>query len=176
MTWCYWHFCFIDKFKFRMYLLTIFPNLFTRRIWTAVCMQRSGDRCYCFMSVSQKLVWIHLIQVYCWDYVQLVEYQITATNAWLLGEWPTVWTLYYTVVYKALNMHLVASNIGCWCQGLIGCLSMTFGGAHGSNVANSLDGACLGPFIYIGILYEHTLTPYISITWLRISALWSSTQ
>ena len=41
-------------------------------------------------------------------------------------------------------MHLMASIIGCRFQELIGCL--TFGGAPGSNVDDSLDGAYLGLF------------------------------
>ena len=43
-------------------------------------------------------------------------------------------------------MCLAASIIGCQFWELIGCLSMTFGGAPGSNVDNSLDGAYLGLF------------------------------
>ena len=46
------------------------------KIRTAVCVQWSGDRCEGLTSVSQQLVWIHLIQVYCWDYVQLVKYKL----------------------------------------------------------------------------------------------------
>ena len=51
-----------------------------------------------------------------------------------------------TVLYKALNMCLVASINGCQFWELIGCLSVTFSGAPGSNVANSLDGTFLGLF------------------------------
>ena len=41
-------------------------------------------------------------------------------------------------------MCLAASIIGCCFRELVGCL--TFGGAPGSNVDDSLDGAYLGPF------------------------------
>ena len=95
-----------------------------------------------------KLVWIHLIQVYCWDYVQLVEYQTTATTGWCnsLTSWHTDWLLYCTV--QGLKyMRLVASIIGCWFWEPIGCLSVAFGVAIGSNIADSLDGAYMGPFI-----------------------------
>ena len=51
-----------------------------------------------------------------------------------------------TVLYKALNVCLVASINRCQFWKLIGCLSVTFSGAPGSNVANSLDGAFLGLF------------------------------
>ena len=50
------------------------------------------------------------------------------------------------VLYKALNMHLMASIIGCQFWELIGCLSMIFGGVPASNVDDSLDSAYLGPF------------------------------
>ena len=43
-------------------------------------------------------------------------------------------------------MHLVASILGCQFLELIGCLSVTFGGAPGSNVADSLDSTYLGLF------------------------------
>ena len=49
-----------------------------------------------------------------------------------------------TVLYKTLNMCLVASIIGPRFWELIGCL--TFGGVPGSNVADSLNGTYLGPF------------------------------
>ena len=49
-----------------------------------------------------------------------------------------------TVLYKILNVHLVGCIIGCQFRELIGCL--TFSGAPGSNVDNSLDGAYLGLF------------------------------
>ena len=51
-----------------------------------------------------------------------------------------------TVLYNTLNMCLAASIIGCQFRELIGCLSMIFSGASGSNVDNSSDGAYLGPF------------------------------
>ena len=59
-----------------------------------------------------------------------------------------------TILYKTLNMHLVASIIGCRFHELISCLAVTFGGAPGSNVDDSLDGVHLGPFssTYISIL------------------------
>ena len=47
-------------------------------LWTVVCIQWSSDLCEGLTSVLQQTVWIHLIQVYCWDYVQLVKYQSTA--------------------------------------------------------------------------------------------------
>ena len=43
-------------------------------------------------------------------------------------------------------MCLVSSIIGCRFQELIGCLSLTFGGAPGSNVDDSLNVSYLGPF------------------------------
>ena len=43
-------------------------------------------------------------------------------------------------------MCLAASIIGCRFQELIGCLSVTFGRVPVSNVADSLNGAYLGPF------------------------------
>ena len=42
-----------------------------------------------------------------------------------------------------------ASVIGCQFWELIGCLSMTFSGVPGSNVAGSLDGTYLGPFTWV---------------------------
>ena len=61
-----------------------------------------------------------------------------------------------TVLYKTLNMHLVASIIGCQFRELIGCL--TFSGAPGSNVENSLDGAYLGLFS-TPLLFSHPTAP-----------------
>ena len=88
------------------------------RIRTAtVCIQWSGDRCQGLTSVSQQLVWMHLIHIYCWEYVQLVEYQTTATDELCSSS-----HCYChsddscTVLYKALNMHL-AARIGFWFQG-----------------------------------------------------------
>ena len=49
-------------------------------------------------------------------------------------------------------MQPVASIIGCRFQDLIGCLFVTFGGAPGSNVADSLDGTYLGPFKFLSKL------------------------
>ena len=43
-------------------------------------------------------------------------------------------------------MH-AASIIGCRFQELIGCLSVTFGRAHGSSVADRFEGTYFGPFI-----------------------------
>ena len=54
--------------------------------------------------------------------------------------------LYCPVLYKALNMHLWQVSLAGNFSSLIGLMSMTFGGAPNSNVADSLDGAYLGPF------------------------------
>ena len=49
-------------------------------------------------SVSQKLVQIHFMQIYCWDYVQLVAYQTTATSlSYCSGCCWTISHLYCTV-------------------------------------------------------------------------------
>ena len=52
----------------------------------------------------------------------------------------------YTVLYKALKMHLRQVLLAVRVWELIGFMFMTFGGAPGSNVVDSLDGANLGPF------------------------------
>ena len=87
-----------------------------------------------------------MIQVRCWDNVQLVKYQTTATNGcrvWdtscklKLAQMVSVnWHLYCTV--QGLKYAPGASIIGCRFQELIGCLSMTFGRVPSSNVADSL--------------------------------------
>ena len=51
-------------------------------------------------------------------------------------------------------MHLVASIISCQFQELIGYLSVNFGEAPGSNVADILDGAYLEPFKQYSIVYS----------------------
>ena len=49
-----------------------------------------------------------------------------------------------TILYNTVNMRLAASITGCQFWELIGCLSVTFGGAPGCNVDDSLDSAYLG--------------------------------
>ena len=71
---------------------------------------------------------------------KLLLYWLTTSES--LGIGPGLSTC--TVLYNTLNMHLVASIIGCQFRELIGCL--TFSGAPGSNVDNSLGGAYLGLF------------------------------
>ena len=50
------------------------------------------------------------------------------------------------VLYKALNVYLQQVSLAVRVWELIGFMFMTFGGAPGSNVVDSLDGAHLGPF------------------------------
>ena len=46
-------------------------------------------------------------------------------------------------------MHLWQVSLAGDSRSLIGCLSVTFGGAPNFNVADSLDGAYLGPSVHI---------------------------
>ena len=51
-----------------------------------------------------------------------------------------------TVLYKTLILYLPQVLLGCRFWELIGCISVTFGGDPNFDVADSLDGAYLGPY------------------------------
>ena len=58
----------------------------------------------------------------------------------LVSDWP----LYCTV--QGLKYTPMVISLAVRFRELIGCVSMTFGGASNSNVADSLNGTYLGPF------------------------------
>ena len=73
---------------------------------------------------------------------------LPSSNVIVTGLVTSLVTVPCTVLYKTLNMHPAASIIGCQFWELIGCLFLTFSGAPGFNVDDSLDGAYLGPFMF----------------------------
>ena len=122
----------------------------TYRIWTAVWSLLGSYVCF----ITTGYGWCRFIAETV-DNLSSTKLLLLLLTAKLL--------LYCPVLYKALNMHLwqvslagnfrsliglMSMTFGRNFRSLIGLMSMTFGGAPNSNVADSLDGAYLGPFAW----------------------------